>query len=192
MKLMDEALQSHSCVISVMGAHANEGSETIFGRKMQDIDKTGMTYWLMRSPKARPPEVQDICKTTTSYVIFIEPASKGGARPTTTVDAASQFSPDRRSWKALPPGIGPVTGKLDTGATALVFDRLETVPSGTIDLWAYAEAVDSRTPLKFILGCSTVCAVKNDMSPHPGRMKYRYRSVVAVARLVSPFCVWLK
>ena len=103
---MDEALQSHSCVISVMGAHANEGSETIFGRKMQDIDKTGTTYWLMRSPKARPPEVQDICKTTTSYVIFIEPASKGGARPTTTEDAASQFSPDRRSWKALPPGIG--------------------------------------------------------------------------------------
>ena len=114
MKLIDEALQSHSCVISVMGAHANEGNETIFGRKMQDIDKTGTTYWLMRSPKARPPEVQDICKTTTSYVIFIEPATKRGARPTTTEDAASQFSPDRRSWKALPPGIGPVTGKLDT------------------------------------------------------------------------------
>jgi hypothetical protein len=147
MKLIDEALQSHYCVISVMGAHANEGSKTIFGRKMQDIDKTGTTYWLMRSPKARPPEVQDICNTTTSYVIFIEPASKGGARPTTTEDAASQFSPDRRSWKALPPGIGPVTGKLDTAATALVFDRLETVQSGKIDLWAYAEAVDSRTPL---------------------------------------------
>ena len=81
MKLIDEALQSHYCVISVMGAHANEGSETIFGRKMQDIDKTGTTYWLMRSPKARPPEVQDICKTTTSYVIFIEPASRGGGAP---------------------------------------------------------------------------------------------------------------
>ena len=189
---MDEALQSHSCVISVMGAHANEGIETIFGRKMQDIDRTGTTYWLMRSPKARPPEVQDICKTTTSYVIFIEPASKGGARPTTTEDAASQFSPDRRSWKALPSGIGPVTGKLDTAATALVLDRLETVLSRTIDLWAYAEAAGARTPLKFILGCSTVCAVKNDTSSHPERMKSRYRSVIAVARLVSPFCVWLK
>ena len=90
MKLVDKALIVYY-VISVMGAHANEGISIIFGRKMQDIDRAGTTYWLMRSPKARPPEVQDICKTTTSYVIFIEPGWKGGARPTTKQDAASQF-----------------------------------------------------------------------------------------------------
>jgi len=40
-----------------MGAHANQGIETIFSRKMQDIGKTGTTFWLMRSTKACPPSV---------------------------------------------------------------------------------------------------------------------------------------
>jgi len=55
MKLMDEALQSHSCVISVMGAHANEGSETIFVRKMQDIDKTGTNVLVDEVSKGASP-----------------------------------------------------------------------------------------------------------------------------------------
>ena len=69
-------------------------------------------------------------------------------------------------------------------AAALVFDQLTTdADNHTVDLWGYADAAEPDKPLKFILGRSTVCAVRKDMSGHPQRMKSRYRRIVAVARL---------
>ena len=88
MTLLEEALKSNRCIISVMGAHAGEGVDVIFNRKITDIKQTGITFWLMRSPKARPMQVQNICTSSLTYTIFVEPASKGGARPTTNSEAA--------------------------------------------------------------------------------------------------------
>lgn len=95
-------------------------------------------------------------------------------------------------WQGLPEGLSPVTGRLDTGATALVFDMMTTDINGTLDIWNYGELSDIQKPLKFILGCSTVCAVRNDTKAHPGKMKSRYRGIVAVARLADPYCVWVR
>ena len=81
---------------------------------------------------------------------------------------------------------------MDSSATALVFDELTTDVDRTVDLWAYADAADSDKPVKFILGLSTACAVRKDMSAHPQRMKSRWRRVVAVARLTDPYCAWLR
>ena len=192
MKLLDAALASPQCVVSVMGDHAGEGSDTIFNRKIVDIEKTSITFWLMRSPKAQPDQVQDICKITPAYTIFVAPATVGGARPTTSENIAKEYSGDRNLWYSLPEGIGPVTGKLGRSATALVFDMIITDVSGKLDMWKYADFSDTQKPLKFILGCSTVCAVKKDMTSHPERMKSRYRHIVAVARFAKPFCVWLR
>ena len=192
MTLLEVAQACPQCVVSVMGDHAGEGVDTIFERKTADIGRIGKTFWLMRSPKARPAQVQAICKTITTYTIFIEPATKGGARPTTVEDLAKEYSDDKELWHPLPGGISPVTGKLDTNATALVFDMMATAVSGTFDLWGYADLTDIRKPLKFILGCSTVCAVRKDMTSHSERMKSRFRGIVAVARLAKPYCVWLK
>jgi len=192
MTLLEAALNSSQCVISVMGAHAGEGVDAIFHRKIVDIELTGKTFWLMKSPKARPPQVQELCKTNTAYTMFIEPATKGGARATTADDVSREYSSDKEFWYRLPDGIGPVTGKLDTSAAALVFDMLTTAVSETLDLWAYGDLLDAQKPLKFILGCSTVCAVRKDMSAHPGRIKSRYRKIVAVARFAQPYCVWLR
>jgi hypothetical protein len=152
----------------------------------------GKTFWLMKSPKARPVQVQDICKPTPAYTIFVEPATKGGARPTTRDEAAREYSVDKKIWYRLPEGIGSVTGKLDSGAAALVFDMMTTTVSGTIDLWRYGDFSVEEKPLKFILGCSTVCAIQKDMSSHPERMKSRYRGIIAVAKLAEPYCVWLR
>ena len=146
----------------------------------------------MRSPKARPIQVQDICKSSPAYPIFIEPASKGGARPTTSNEAAKEYSADKKIWLQLPKGVGPVTGKIDSSATALVFDRMTTNVSGKIDLWKYSDFSVEEKPLKFILGCSTVCVIQKDMSTHPDRMKSRYRGIIAVAKLTEPYCVWLR
>ena len=192
MALLEEALKSDRCIFSVMGAHAGEGVDFIFNRKIDDIEQTGKTFWLMRSPKARPIQVQDICKSSPAYTIFVEPASKGGARPTTNNVAAKEYSADKKIWSQLPEGIGLVTGKIDSSATALVFDSMTTHVSGTIDLWRYSDFSFEGKPLKFILGCSTVCVIQKDMSTHPERMKSRYRGIIAVAKLTEPYCVWLR
>lgn len=192
MTLLEEVLKSDRCIISVMGAHAGEDMDVIFTRKIADIEQTGKTFWLMRSPKARPIQVQDICKSSPVYTIFVEPASKGGARPTTNNDAAKKYSVDKKIWSQLPKGVSPVTGKIDSSATALVFDRMTTNVSGAIDLWKYSDFSVEENPLKFILGCSTVCVIQKDMSTHPNRMKSRYRGIIAIAKLAEPYCVWLR
>lgn len=186
------ALAQPVCIVSVMGPHAQEDTDAIFVRKRADIARVGLTFWLMRSPKARPPQVSALCRNSPASVLFVGPATPGGARPTTKGDAATEYSCDRRSWHTLPDGLSPVTGKLDSCAAALVFDMLTTDVDTTLDLWDYADASTPATPLRFRLGCSTVCAVRTDMKLHSNRMKSRHRAIVAVARLTHPYCVWLR
>jgi hypothetical protein len=181
-----------NCVVSVMGDHAGEGAGDIFIRKIADINRLGKTFWLIRSPKARPAQVQEMCATISVYTVFVEPATKGGARPTTAEDAAKEYSDDRVLWHRLPDGLSPVTGKLDAGSTALVFDIMTTDVNGTLDLWEYGELSENPKPLRFVLGCSTVCSIRMDTKSLPEKMKSRYRGIVAVARLANPFCVWVR
>ncbi len=191
-RLLEVALVSPNCVISVMGDHAGEGADEIFNRKKADIHRVGKTFCLIRSSKARPDQVQGMCATIPAYTIFVEPATKGGARPTMAEDAAKEYSYDRALWHRLPEDLSPVTGKLDAGATALVFDMMTTDVSGTLDLWEYGELSETPKPLRFVLGCSTVCSVRKDTKSHLEKMKSRYRGIVAVARLADPFCVWVR
>jgi hypothetical protein len=192
MTVLEEALECPRCIVSVMGDHAGEGADTIFDRKKADIKRIGVTFWLMRSPKAQPEHVLGLCKTFPTYAIFVEPATKGGARPTTVEDIATEYSDDGTVWRQLPQDLSPVTGKLDANATALVFDMITIDVSGTMDLWDYADALDIHKPLKFRLGCSTVCAIRKDMKLDPERMKSRYRGIVAIARLANPYCAWVR
>ena len=192
MSLVDEALSARECVVSVMGPHAGEDSFSIFGRKMKDCETVGRTFWVARSAKARPAQVQEICLSGQGFVLFIEPASPGGVRPTTESDCATEYSPDRVEWSPLPVALGPVTGQMDASATALVFDRLVIDVDRVIDLWAYADFAHPDSPLRFALGLSTAIALRRDTSEHPRRMKSRYRRLAAVARLADPYCVWLR
>lgn len=190
--LLEDALACPRCVVSVMGAHAGESAATIFDRKAVDIERVGKTFWLIRSPKARPAQVQEICRKIRAYTFFVEASTKGGARPTTTKDAAREYSCDRVSWHSLPEGLGPVTGKLDGGATALVFDMMTAEVNGTLDLWDYADLSGTHEPLRFRRGCSTVCAIREDTRSHPEKMKAGNRRIVAVARLAKPYCAWIR
>lgn len=192
MTLFETALACQQCVISVIGDHAGEGVDAIFERKKADIKQVGKTFWLVRSLKAQPAQVQGICRTVPTCTIFIEPSTKGGARSTIEEHEAKEYSENRVVWNQLPKGLGPVTGKLDNGATALVFDMVQTGVGGTLDLWDYGELLDISKPLRIILGCSTACAIRRDTKSHPGGMKSRFRGVVAVARLADPFCVWIR
>jgi hypothetical protein len=177
-----------------MGPHAGESVEEIFDRKIRDIRKVGWTLWLVRSYKARPDMVQRMCsKRHPIPVVFIEPSTPGGAKPATSAMSVTEYSEDRVAWTAVPPRLGPVTGKLDGAAHALVMDRLELCRDDVqLDVWTYGDYGEPGLPFKTVIGCSTVCAARRDTSRHPSRMKSRFRKVIAVGRLHEPGAVWLR
>lgn len=192
-EIVEEALSASHCIVSVMGAHAGEEAIQIFTRKIKDIERINRTFWLIKSPKAKPAIVQEMCSLNSAFAVFVEPATRNGARPATSEQQAISFSENGLTWNPLPKGLGPVTGKLNSKAYALVFDRMETMhDSDEIDLWNYADFILPENPIRLILGCSTVCATKKAMEEHPERLKSRFRRIVAVARLASPFCVWVR
>lgn len=60
------------CVVVVMGAHAGEDADAVFGRKIEDCRIVGRTFWVAKSAKARPAQVQAMCRSGSSYAIFVE------------------------------------------------------------------------------------------------------------------------
>jgi len=184
-------------LFSVMGPHAGEDSDTIFARKIADIHNAGRTFWVIRSHKAKPDMIQTIGATIRGMsggplCAFLAPSSPGGAVPTKTAAAATEYSADRCEWKALPYGITPVTGQITPNTCALVFDQLCLLTSAVVDLWQYADFFDPEFPVKIRQGASTLGVLRRDTSAHPDRMKSHLREVIAVGRLVHPFAVWLK
>jgi len=192
MNVLDKALSSKYVVISVMGPHAGETVEGIYKRKIEDIKRIQKTFWLINSYKAKTEAIQKLCKLNEGYMIFIDPSSRGGARPATEEKASKLYTKDRKQWIEMPEGLSPVTGKITKQSTAVIFDYLSTDVNGVIDLWQYADFNNEEEPLKFRLGCSSFCSVKRDMKNHPNRMKSRLRNINAVAKIVDPFAVWLK
>jgi hypothetical protein len=82
------------CIVSVMGDHAGQSADVIFKKKETDIEQIGRTFWLMRSPEARPAKVQELCNSMPAYTIFVAPASKGGPLPTKNAEGAREYSND--------------------------------------------------------------------------------------------------
>ena len=180
-----------------MGPHAGEDSDEIFTRKIEDICKSGRTFWLVRSHMAKPCMIHQFCSVAVQQAcipscFFLKPSSPGGAMPTKSNDAASEYSSDFSTWYPLPKDIGKVTGRISPGAFALVFDELTMRQSDTIDLWDYANFFDPQQPIKIRQGASTVCAVGKDTRIHPDKMKSHSRSVIAAGRLAKPYAVWLR
>lgn len=189
-------LDTKYLVISVIGPHAGESEDEIFKRKMDDIRKTGKTFWLIKSHKAKPDMVQSLCKEAemhrgNSLTVFVEASSSTGARPTVTAKEAKEYSQDGVRWKGLPKGLSSVTGKIDNGTYALIFNQLKLV-NDVIDLWGYADFLRQDQPIKIFLGASTICAVRKNMSSHPLAPKSHCRKVIAIGKLCEPYCVWLR
>ena len=93
-----------------------------------------------------------MCRFDSTYVVFVEPATKGGARPAIADEKAMTFSENGFIWNPLPNQLGPVTGKLDSRAYALVFNKLEMIDAKQeIDLWHYADFADQEKPIRMIL-----------------------------------------
>jgi hypothetical protein len=54
-------IDSKYLIISVIGPHAHETENTIFKRKIEDINKVGKTFWLTKSHQSKPDMVQQFC-----------------------------------------------------------------------------------------------------------------------------------
>jgi hypothetical protein len=181
-----------------MGPHAGETELGIFGRKIADINRIGKTFWLNRSYKSKPNMIQQICaeakkEKNNCYCLFIAPSSEGGADPAITSDSATSYSEDALIWNSLPSRLSPVTGKIDRGARALVFDQLELINKiSFINLWDYADFFNQELPIKIMQGGSTFCALKRDMRNHKNRIVSYRRRIAAVGRMSEPYCVHLK
>lgn len=188
-------LNNEYMIISVIGSHAGENEEEIFRRKINDIDSSGKTFWLIKSWQAKPDMVQEICrhaedKNKNVYCIFIEASTFGGAVPTKQASSAQYYSSDNSGWLEIPDNISPVTGKIDRSAYALIFDNLKMY-DGNIDLWDYADFFNQSNPVKISQGASTLCATRQDMRDIQNKIKSRFRRIVAIGKLCKPFGVWL-
>jgi len=195
---MSKALEAKFVIISVIGPHAGENESQIFNRKINDIEISGKTFWLIKSRKAKPDMVQTIClqakkENKEVFCIFIEPSSVGRSVPTKISNSAKMFSFDKQKWFEIPKNISPVTGKIDNSAYALIFNEL-MLEKGIIDLWKYANFFDPLQPIKIVRGASTVCAIKKDMRKVSSKekIKSRFRQIVAIGKLCFPYGVWLK
>jgi hypothetical protein len=195
---MNDILKEKYVIISVMGPHAGEDAEQIFSRKIHDIQSIGKTFWVIKSYKANPHIAQSLYKEAKNenrnvYCFFIEPATKGGARPTTFARQAQVCSKDKINWEPLPSSLSPVTGKIDTNSYALVFEELGLIRDQLdLNLWNYAEFENHDQPIIPKLGVSTICSISKDMSNHPERTKTNIRKVIAIGKLSELCCVWLK
>lgn len=184
--LIAQALTANRVVLSVIGPHAGEDMREIFSRKSADIRISGKTFWSYASGKANPSLTQEFFSED-SYVLFLEPATKNGARPTTITRQSSVFSTDKKQWKNLPNDLSPVTGR---ASYALILSDLTLCQQDTIiDLWNYSS---KGLAIKFRLGASTVLAEKKDSSVDPSRMLSRFRQVAAIAKISEPYAVWIK
>lgn len=172
-----------------MGPHALENETAIFARKRADIELTGKTLWLCQSPAARPDRlrmfVNEPCR-----VFFLAPATKNGARPTTSAHRMTEFSLDKHDWSPISAEIGPVTGQARDGAYALVLSSLEMNVVSPLDLWSFVDL--DGAPIRFRLGASTLLARQGDTSAHPLRTKSRMRRILATGWLTAPYAVWVR
>ena len=106
-------------ILSIVGVHASETPEKIFDRKIQDINKSGQTFWIMRSNLANHKIVQKFCEDENVEVHFIAPATV--AQPTKIGKKYSFYSKDKTNWHPLPKEISDVTGS----GYGLVLDKLK-------------------------------------------------------------------
>jgi len=183
-------------ILHVIGPHAGETPEEILNRKIEDCTRVGFTFWVLKSHKARPDQVAELCRAATNRqekakVIFIAPSSPGAAKDTKGAQPAKEFSLDGESWSPMPKGLGPVTGALGGGVWALRIEKLR-IALGEIDLWNYGELLNPQLPIKFNQTAPAFCAAPSDTSKHCKRMKSRFRPIIAEGDILLPSCALIR
>jgi len=77
--------------------------------------------------------------------------------------------------------FSPVTEKLDKGAVALVFDKMLTNVTGSLDLWNYAEC-DLLQPIRFKTWSKSdyVCRFENNKKARNMNIRFWFCWLIAL------------
>lgn len=190
MDLINQAIDAEYVFVSVMGPHAQENENEIFSRKIDDVNKSGKSFWVSKINKNFVEECRYKLKGKTGYLLLVESSNNGKSAVDTKVsESATQYSNDKVNWKDIDWEISPVTGNLGKGATAYYFNGIELC-NELIDLNLYGEECDD-CGVKFTQGRTNVFAKRYKIRRKEG-MKSSKRKVVAVLRLIEPYVVWVK
>lgn len=182
-------------IISVVGIHANEEIAHIFARKIEEIRRSGKTYWAYRSAMANPKTVQEFGfmaadEKSTVDCLFIEASSPRATKPTKGSEKALSLSLNKESWNKIPDN-NLITGS-GRSSFALVLDKIDLIEKTSVDLWEYSRKDNPGKAIRLMLGNSTICCVKDSSEKDGSKMKSRYRRLLAIGRLARPYAVWLK
>lgn len=183
---------SNYSILSVMGPYAGESINSIFNRKIQEIQNTGFTFWHHQSYQAKPEMVQKIGNQAqnedqTVSFILLSSGLRGSGQDTKKSPMATKYSLNKKGVsQKIPESIYVEIGRRPY---ALVIKDLKLV-KGKINLWDYSDYF-TRGPIITKQGGSTICAVGISSRSHENKMKSNIRNMVAQATLVEPYAVWL-
>ena len=188
-------------IFTIVGPHAQETKNSIFDRKIKDIEKVGETFWVIKKISNKSlEEVQEFCEKGKVKIYFISPSTKGAAKDTKYTEN-NEYSKDGKCWKEISEEISNVTGS----GYAFILESLEmkenskenhnelfTETQTKIDINKYAKYSPDDAelqPMKFNSNASTILAKKENMACHKNKMKSNIRQVWAVGTLKYPYYV---
>ena len=182
--------QDQFFIISVMGPYAGESEDSIYERKINEIEENGYTFWHHQSNQAKPDMVQELgkaAKGSSIQLILTSTGSRGSGEDTKKHPQAKRYSTNKDGpYKPIPEPIYVETGRKPW---ALVINNLELVDD-RINLWDYSDFF-SKGAVRTRQGGSTVCAIKQSSRDDPKKMKSNIRDIVAITDVIEPFSVWL-
>jgi len=187
---------SDLAIISIVGPHGGDDLDKIINKKQWDVSKHGFAFWMTRSVNLSPQTLQSFGALDSITCLFITASGvsknkpHGNAKATKTVDSASEFSMDKQVWESVPQDF-TITGKLKDGrGYGIVISELERCEED-IDLLDWSNYFKPNQMVSFNQFVSSVCSIKKQL-PVLVHMPSRKRKVLAKAKLVSPFGVWLR
>ena len=205
---VERALNANRAIIHIMGDHSGDDADGIIAYKTKDVTERGakFTLWAQHSPRAKPDTVRAFCSTGEDVYLYLignlSPRRKYSGAPTSAAHVpATEFCDGDRltgKWQSIPSlGIQDVKDNATTlrkaNGRALVLGRLHLLPDRPrIHFGDWAEQTpDGPRVVRTYQGNHVLCAERRDMRGHQ-QMKSCERAIVAVARLVKPYAVWLR
>lgn len=172
-----------SFIISVLGPHAHETLDDIMLRKIRDIEKLGMCFWVCRSYAITPEIMKTLSlkKVPYIYLIFIKTASNGLGKDTKIVDKALLYKkPEDELWLEIPKEMSPVTGKMPSFGFCI--EELKLIKTAEkIDLNEFCEMDDKN--IKIHIGKSTLAIKKRDWEVDVKFSKSNEREIIGYAKI---------
>lgn len=204
---IQRALCANRAIIHIMGDHSGDQADDIIDYKMKDVTERGakFTLWAQHSPRAKPDTVRAFCSAGDDVYLYLignlsQRRKYSGAQTIAHVPATEYSDGDRLAGKWHPVRDLGIKAVKDNPAflrkangRALVLGQLHVLtdrPRIHFGDWAEMSA-DGPQVVRTYQGNHVLCAEKRDMRALE-QMKSCERTIVAVARLVKPYAVWLR